>query len=179
MARRASSQAAPVAGHANLRQPLCGTVRSCVPYAGELARHRVISADGGDYVVATLHEPHRGPAYLTGAYPVVRGYLVMVRQPLFEVRSGATESARREHEQLVRVLAEAGAKLVRARRALAARQRAERGQKPGQPAVRSARDTRDDAAAFQAAPSIQPAAPSAMVPDLAAADDTTTAAAFG
>ena len=178
MAKRASSQAAPAPSRADLRQPPCGAVRSCLPYAGELARHRVISADGADYVVATLHEPHRVPAYLTGAYPVIRGYLVMVRQPLYEVRSAVAESARREHEQLVRALAEAGVKLVRARRVLAARQRAERGQTTGRPAMQVPRAARHDIAAIEGASGIRSAAPDAMMPNLAP-DDTTTVAAFG
>ena len=50
----------------------------------------------------------------------------MVRQPLYEVRNDERESALTEHEQLVQVLAETGIGVVRARRALAARQRAEK-----------------------------------------------------
>jgi len=42
------------------------------------------------------------------------------------VRSADEDAARDEHEQLVQVLAEAGIGVVRARRALAARQRAEK-----------------------------------------------------
>lgn len=106
-------------------EPPCGSVRTCVPYGGELARHRLISADGHDYVVATVHLPKRKQPYTTGAYPVSRGYLVMVRQPLYEVKSLDAEAAREQHEQLVTVLVEAGVGVVRARRALAARQRAE------------------------------------------------------
>lgn len=106
-------------------QPPCGSVRTCVPYRGELARHRLITADGHDYVVATVHLRERKQPYITGAYPVSRGYLVMVRQPLYEIKSLSEEAARMQHEQLVSVLAEAGVGIVRARRALAARQRAE------------------------------------------------------
>jgi hypothetical protein len=97
----------------------------CVPYRGELARHRLITADGYDYIVATLDERPGVGGFHTGAYPVNRGYLVMVRQPLFEVRSDAIAAAREQHEQLVTVLAEAGVGVVRARRSLLARRRAE------------------------------------------------------
>jgi hypothetical protein len=96
-----------------------------MPYAGELARHRVITADGHDYVVATTRV-QGDDGFVTGAYPVTRGYLVMVRQPLCELRDGEAAAAHERHKQLVRVLAEAGVKLVRARRALAARHHSER-----------------------------------------------------
>jgi hypothetical protein len=107
-------------------QPPSGTVRTCAPYRGETARHRVISADGYDYVVATLRETRGSSAYLTGAYPVSRGYLVMVRQPLYEIRTQSAGEARERHDQLVEALAQAGVRLVRAQRALAARRRAEK-----------------------------------------------------
>jgi hypothetical protein len=106
-------------------EPPCGSVRTCMPYGGELARHRLITADGHDYVVATVHLPGRKQPFTTGAYPVSRGYLVMVRQPLYEVKSLDAGTAREQHEQLVSVLVKAGVGIVRARRALAARQRAE------------------------------------------------------
>jgi hypothetical protein len=99
-------------------------MRQCVPYAGELVRHRVITADGFDYVVVTL-APQNDEKYVTAAYPVSRGYLVMVRQPLCELRSAEQRSATEQQELLVQVLAQAGVKLVRARRALAARHRNE------------------------------------------------------
>jgi hypothetical protein len=98
-------------------------VRRCAPYRGETLRHRVISADGHDVVVTTVHAPHG--AFLTGVYPVQQGYLIMIRQPYFEARSADEEAAVEQHEQLVRALAEAGVGIVRARRRLAARQRAE------------------------------------------------------
>ena len=103
----------------------CGSVRTCLPYGGELARHRIITADGFDYIVATVSGEQPGHPFTTGAYPVSRGYLVMFRQPLREVRSSNAEDARRQHEQLVRVLSEAGVGVVRAQRSLAARRRAE------------------------------------------------------
>jgi len=106
-------------------QPPAGSVRSCMPYRDELMRHRVITADGHDFAVATHMRPG-GKGFVTGAYPVQNGYLVMVRQALCEVRSADEDAARNEHEQLVQVLAEAGIGVVRARRALAARQRAEK-----------------------------------------------------
>ncbi len=107
-------------------RPSPGSVRVCVPYGGELARHRIVTADGFDYVVATAAETARGRrVYITGAYPVQRGYLVMLRQPLYDVCSSDPAAAREQHEALVRVLAEAGVRVVRARRILAARQRAE------------------------------------------------------
>lgn len=108
-----------------MTQPPVGSVRTCMPYRDELLRHRVITADGHDFAVATHMRP-RGKGFVTGAYPVQQGYLVMVRQPLCELRSDDADSARSEHEQLVQVLAEAGIGVVRARRALAARQRAEK-----------------------------------------------------
>lgn len=111
-------------------QPPCGSVRTCTPYQGELARHRVITAEGHDYIVTTVRVGAQQPLgaddrYTTGAYPVARGYLVMMRQPLCEISSEGSAAAREQHEQLVRVLAEAGVGVVRARRILAARQRAE------------------------------------------------------
>jgi hypothetical protein len=100
-----------------------GTVLRCAPHPDELERHRVVSADGHDVVVTTVHAPHG--AWLTGAYPVQQGYLVMICQPYFEARSANEEAAAEQHEQLVRALSGAGVGIVRARRRLAARQRAE------------------------------------------------------
>ncbi|MBF6591073.1 MAG: hypothetical protein IVW57_11185 [Ktedonobacterales bacterium] len=102
-----------------------GSVRSCLPYGGELARHRVITADGHDFVVATVELHGQKTRFVTAAFPVQQGYLVMVRQPLCELRSAESDAAREAHEKLVHVLAEAGVGVVRARRALAARRRAE------------------------------------------------------
>ena len=65
-------------------------------------------------------------SYLTGAYPVTRGYLVMMRQPLYEIRSADEVTAHFNHDRLVSVLAEAGVSIVRAERLLAARRRAEK-----------------------------------------------------
>jgi type IV secretory pathway protease TraF len=109
----------------------------------QLARRRVISANGYEVVVTTVHAA-RG-VWLTGAYPVQQGYLVMIRQPYFEARSADEEAAVEQHEQLVRALAEAGVGIVRARRRLAARQRAEQREAIAEPeqdsdlAVHSAR----------------------------------------
>jgi hypothetical protein len=100
-----------------------GTVRRCALHRDEIARHRVISADGYDVVVTTIHSPQS--AFLTGAYPVQHGYLVLIRQPYFEAQSATEEAAAEQHEQLVRALSSAGVGIVRARRRLAARQRAE------------------------------------------------------
>lgn len=124
-------------------RPTNGTVRRCAPYRGEFARHRVISADGYDVVVTTVHMPHG--ALLTGAYPVQQGYLVMIRQPYFEAQSASEEAAAEQHEQLVRALSGAGVGIVQARRRLAARQRAEQREAVTRPerdddlAVRSSR----------------------------------------
>src|SRR5262249_26205444 len=99
----------PAAGDTEPLRPAHGSIRPCVPYRGELARHRLITADGSDYVVATLFEARRNESsYLTGAYPVTRGYLVMMRQPLYEIRSADEVTACSQHERLVSVLAEAG-----------------------------------------------------------------------
>ena len=125
MAKSPRTQDAPVVRTSQALQPPCGSVRACALYRGELARHRVITSDGCDYVVATVCERAAALPFVTGAYPVVRGYLVMMRQPLYEVRSADESAALDEHERLVRVLAEAGVKVVRARKQLAARQRAE------------------------------------------------------
>lgn len=105
-------------------QAPCGTTRACLPYRDEVLRHRVITADGHDFAVATLYSVHAG-CYLTCAYPVQHGYLVLVRQALCETRAASEEEARASHAQLLRVLAEAGTGVVRARRNLAARSRAE------------------------------------------------------
>src|SRR5690348_11483246 len=88
-------------------QPPVGSVRECMRYRDEVLRHRVITADGHDFAVATHMRPG-GQGYVTGAYPVQQGYLVMVRQPLCELQSDDEEHARSEHAQLVQVLAEAG-----------------------------------------------------------------------
>lgn len=100
-----------------------GTVRRCTPHPDELERHRVISADGYEVVVTTVHAPHG--VWLTGAYPVQQGYLIMIGQPYLEAQSATQEAAAEQHNQLVRALADAGVGIVRARRRLAARQRAE------------------------------------------------------
>jgi hypothetical protein len=127
VAKQARASSRPATRTMHSPQPVNGSVCACRPYAGELARHRVISADGCDYVVATVAETaQERRVYVTGAYPVQRGYLVMLRQPLYEVRSADADDAREQHEALVSVLAEAGVRIVRARRILAARQRAER-----------------------------------------------------
>lgn len=102
-----------------------GGVRSCLPYADELLRSRVMTADGQDYIVTTSLDIRAGQGYLTGAYPVSRGYLVMMRQPLCEFHHADGESARERHIQLANVLAEAGVRVVRGRASLAARKRAE------------------------------------------------------
>ncbi len=94
-------------------RPANGTVRACVAQRGELLRHRVMSADGRDVAVTTAAAPL---GFVTGVYPVQQGYLVMVCQPLYEVGSGSIEVAREEHTRLVRALAEAGVRVVRARR---------------------------------------------------------------
>ena len=125
MARSLTARASMARASIVPTQPPAGTIRTCVPYRGEIARHRVISADGHDYAVATTYIAGKPASYTTGAYPVSRGYLVMVRQPLYEVRSATAEAAHEQHEQLVNVLADAGVRIVRARRLLAARQRTE------------------------------------------------------
>jgi hypothetical protein len=102
-----------------------GGVRTCLPYADELLRSRVITADGQDYIVTTSFDIRAGQGYLTGAYPVSRGYLVMMRQPLCEFHHADAEAARERHAQLANVLAEAGVRVVRGRASLAARKRAE------------------------------------------------------
>jgi hypothetical protein len=101
-------------------------VRECTRYRGELARHRVLTADGQDYVVATLDERNRDRGFTTAAYPVSRGYLVMMRQPLCVLPSRDEDAARAQHDLLARVLAEAGTGVVRARRRSAAWRKAER-----------------------------------------------------
>jgi hypothetical protein len=100
------------AGIAGVR-PANGTVRACVAQRGELLHHRVMSADGRDVAVTTAVAPQ---GFVTGVYPVQQGYLVMLCQPLYEARSDSGEAAREQHAQLVRALAEAGVRIVRARR---------------------------------------------------------------
>ncbi len=102
-----------------------GGVRDCLPYADELLRSRVLTAEGLDYVVTTSGDVRAGQGYLTGAYPVSRGYLVMMRQPLCEFHHDDAESARERHRQLANVLAQAGVQVVRGRASVAARKRAE------------------------------------------------------
>ena len=98
-------------------------VRPRAVHRDEIERHRLISADGYDTVVTTIRAAHG--VYLTGAYPIQHGYLVMICQPYFEAQSATAQAAADEHEQLVRALSVAGVGIVRARRRLAARQRAE------------------------------------------------------
>lgn len=117
-------KASAVAAESQMVAP--GSVRACAAYRGELARHRVITADGMDYVVVTADQRRQGRGHVTTAYPVVRGYLVMMRQPLCELVCVEDEAAREQHALLVRVLAEAGTGVVRARRRSAAWRRAER-----------------------------------------------------
>src|SRR5690349_10044923 len=52
--------------------PANGTVRRCALHPDELERHRVISADGYEVVVTTVHAEHG--VWLTGAYPVQQSY---------------------------------------------------------------------------------------------------------
>jgi hypothetical protein len=104
---------------------VAGATRPCVTHAGELARERVVTPDGQDYIVTTAADVRAGAGFLTGAYPVSRGYLVMMRQPLVELRSATEDEAYERHAQLASVLAEAGARIVRARASLLARKRAE------------------------------------------------------
>lgn len=116
-------------GDLRAKQPgasrLAGVTRSCITHAGELARERVVTPDGQDYIVTTGSDFRSGSGFLTGAYPVSRGYLVMMRQPLMEVHSDTEDEARDRHFQLADVLAEAGARVVRSRASLLARKRAE------------------------------------------------------
>ena len=85
MVNNRRTQTVPVLRSSTAMQPPCGSVRPCAPYRGELARHRLITADGHDYVVATTRAQGAQRDYITAAYPVSRGYLVMMRQPLCEL----------------------------------------------------------------------------------------------
>ena len=82
-------------------------------------------------MVAIGDESRRGRGYVTAAYPVARGYLVMLRQPLCELRSADDTSAHAQHTQVVDVLAQLGTAVVRARRHSVAWRRAERQVEPG------------------------------------------------
>lgn len=79
-----------------------------------------------DYVVATADERRQGRGFVTSALPVVRGYLVMMRQPLCALTSATEEAAYNQHTLLVNVLVESGTRVVKARRNSAAWRRAER-----------------------------------------------------
>jgi hypothetical protein len=125
VAKKASTWGLRAARAEYVAQPPRGSVRSCMPYRDELAHHRVISADGHDVAVATIELRGNRTGYLTSAYPVQQGYLVMVRQALCALPSADVTTARENHERLVHVLAEAGVGVVRARKTLAARRRAE------------------------------------------------------
>ena len=122
-----------------------GGVRSCLPYADELLRSRVLTADGQDYIVTTSKDIRAGQGYLTGAYPVSRGYLVMLRQPLCEFHHAEAGAARERHSQLANVLAEAGVRVVRGRASLAARKRAETSEARDAKAARASRLWAEDA----------------------------------
>jgi hypothetical protein len=106
--------------------PAAGSLRACEPFRGELRRHRVVTADGLDYLVTTADERLRGHGFVTASYPVANGYLVMLRQPLCVLTSEHEAEAHDRHMLLVQVLAEGGTRVVRARRNLAAWRRAER-----------------------------------------------------
>jgi hypothetical protein len=125
MAKRVRSTSA-AAGGAERLAPAAGSVRACELFRGELWRHRVMTADGLDYVVTTADERHRGQGFVTASYPVASGYLVMLRQALCVLTSEDEAEAHERHRLLVKVLAEAGTRVVRARRNLSAWQRAER-----------------------------------------------------
>ncbi len=118
------TEAAPPTAQAPAVAP--GSVRACATYRGELARHRLVTADGADYVVATSDERRQQQGFITAAYPVSRGYLVLMRQPLCVLASRDEAEARRQHSLLVMVLLEAGTGVVQARRRSAAWRRAER-----------------------------------------------------
>jgi hypothetical protein len=104
-------------------RPPRGAVVPCAPCRGETKRHRVISADGHDLMVTTVTT---SSGFMTGAYPIQYGYQVMICQPICEQRLPDEAAASEEHDALVRALADAGVSVVRARRKLAARSRAER-----------------------------------------------------
>lgn len=113
------------AGIAGAR-PANGSVRACVPQRGELLHHRVMSADGRDVAVVTAIVSE---GFVTGVYPVQQGYLVMLRQPLYEIHSPVAEDGREQHEQLVRVVAGAGTRIIRVRRQLEQTARREQAQR--------------------------------------------------
>lgn len=126
------------AEHMGAPRPV-GMARSCMTYAGEKARHRVISADGQDFIVTTAADARVGSGFLTGVYPVSRGYLMMMRQPLVETNNATLADALEAHDQLVRALVEVGARIVRAQAVLRARKRAETGETRAQRAQASLR----------------------------------------
>jgi hypothetical protein len=111
---------------ASAQEIVPGSMRQCPPYRGELARHRVITADGADYLVTTADERRQGHGYVTAAYPVARGYLIMMRQPLCALECLDATEAQRQHALLIEVMVTAGTGVVRARRRSAAWRQAER-----------------------------------------------------
>jgi hypothetical protein len=116
----------PAAPGTSAQEIVPGSVRQCPPYRGELARHRVITAEGADYLITTADERRLGHGYITAAYPVARGYLVMMRQPLCALESLDAAEAQRQHALLIEVMVTAGTGVVRARRRSAAWRQAER-----------------------------------------------------
>jgi hypothetical protein len=90
-----------------------GSVRPAIPHRGEVARHRVMTADGRDIAVATASERN---GFVTGVYPVQHGYLVMMYQPIYEAHCATADLAHEQHEQLVRALADIGLGVIRARK---------------------------------------------------------------
>lgn len=129
-ARKDATSPRAAGGHEAVAKPRPGSARPCAAYRGELARHRVITADGLDYVVATAGAQGQRRGYVTAAYPVARGYLVMLRQPLCLLPSEDEASAQAQHAQLVDVLANLGTAVVRAKRRSAAWRQAERRVEP-------------------------------------------------
>ncbi|HEY7983921.1 MAG TPA: hypothetical protein VID73_07135 [Ktedonobacterales bacterium] len=125
MAKRVKSASAAAPG-VLAQEIVPGSVRPCSTYRGELARHRVITADGADYLITTADERRQGRGYVTAAYPVARGYLIMMRQPLCALESLDEAAALRQHALLLDVMVESGTGVVRARRRSAAFRRAER-----------------------------------------------------
>lgn len=98
-----------------------GVARSERPYAGEVARSRVMTANGQMFIVAAAEDVWVEDSYIVGAYPVTKSHLLLYRQPLVEAPCATYSDALMRHDLFVQILVEDGARALRAQEALRAR----------------------------------------------------------
>lgn len=103
-----------------------GEARDEERYSGEVARSRVLTANGQMYVVSAEVNVWVDDSYIVGVYPISeRDLLVFYRQPLVRVSCATYGDALMRHDLYVQVLVEDGARVLRAQESLRARREAE------------------------------------------------------